>query len=248
MLKEERQRRILEGLYTAGQVRVEALSHEFQTSQDTIRRDLSELEEQGLVKRVYGGAIPQKQLPPAIDERQNVERDEKYLIAQKAVRLVRPDTLIAIDGGTTNALFASLLPRSIKLRVVTNSFSAAAKLRANPGVEVIFLGGRYSKSSQVTVGESVLEQLRSYRFDQCFLGAYGVDAEAGVSVSYPYEDEAFLKQYLVDHSAEVHVLCSRSKLGRASNYRICPLSAVDSVICGFPISPEQQARYQGRLV
>ena len=175
---------------------------------------LLHLEEQGILKRVYGGAIPWKRPAPGIDARKNVDKDEKYLVASKAVELVHPGELIAIDGGTTNTLFVSLLPVSIRLRVVTNSFPVVEELRKRPNADVTFLGGHYNKGSQTTVGELVLSQLKDYHFDQCFMGAYAVDAKRGVSVPYPYEDEAPVKKYLAENCRELNVLCDNSKLDK----------------------------------
>ena len=247
MLKEKRQQLILNLLYQHGQVQVDALAAEFSASRDTIRRDLSELEAQGILKRVYGGAVPQKQLAAGIDLRKGVQRDEKYQVACKAVGLLKPDSMIVIDGGTTNALFASLIPLSMPIRVVTNSFPVAQALWNHPEAQVTFLGGRCNKGSKTTVGETVYAQLKNYRFDQCFLGAYGVDARNGVSVVYPYEDEVGVKQFFVEHSREVNVMASCSKLDVTANSLICPLSRVERILCERPVSKQQQARYQNKI-
>ncbi len=247
VLKEERQQQILDRLYAAGNIHVNDLAAAFHASKDTIRRDLTELEEQGILRRVYGGAVPAKRPVLAFDGRKTIEKDEKYLTARKAVRLVRPESLIAVDGGTTNILFASLLPLSIRLRVVTNSFPVAEELRKRPNVDVFFLGGHYSKGARTTVGETVLSQLKDYYFDQCFLGAYGVDWQQGVSIPYPYENEAAVKKLLVQTSAEVNIMCSNSKLNKVSNYIVCPVEAVDRIICGYPVVEQIRTKYQDKI-
>ncbi len=247
MLKEERHQHILDVLYASGKVSVEELAHNFGLSRDTIRRDLSELEEQGILRRVYGGAIAQKRLPLALDARKNLERDEKYMVAKKATSLVRPHSLIAVDGGTTNTLFASLMPISITLRVVTNSFPVAEELRKRPNIDVTFLGGHYNKESQTTVGETVYQQLKEFRFDQCFLGAYAVDAQGGISVPYPYEDETSVKRLLVENSSEINVMCSCSKLNKISNYIVCSIDAADRIICEHPVTKQMQTKYKNKI-
>ncbi len=248
MLKEERHQQILNILYASGKVNVEELTRVFGCSHDTIRRDLSELEEQGILKRVYGGAVPWKRPAPGIDARKNVEKDEKYLVARKAVELVHPGELIAIDGGTTNTLFVSLLPVSIRLRVVTNSFPVAEELRKRPNADVTFLGGHYNKGSQTTVGELVLSQLKDYHFDQCFLGAYAVDDKRGVSVPYPYEDEAPVKKYLAENCRELNVLCDNSKLDKEANYIVCPLERITHLVCSRRVSEEMKKRYLNKII
>lgn len=247
MLKEERQQQTLNILYGAGRVKVDELAEAFHTSRDTIRRDLTELEEQGIVMRVYGGAIPKKRPALAIDARKSLEKDAKYMVARKAVGLVHPDSIIAVDGGTTNTLFASLMPLSITLRVVTNSFPVAEELRKRPNVDVIFLGGRYNKGSQTTVGETVYQQLKDFHFDQCFLGVYAVDAKNGISVPYPYDDEAAVKKFLIEKSTEVNVMCTSSKLNKVANYIICPVEAVDRIICEYPVTKQIQTKYKNKI-
>jgi DeoR/GlpR family transcriptional regulator of sugar metabolism len=248
MLKEERQQKILDILYKEGQVNVSSLANQFETSKDTIRRDLTDLEEQGVLKRAYGGAIPKKRIPFGIDARKKVETDEKYEIAKKAKQLIKPESLVAIDGGSTNILLASMLPLSIKLRVVTNSFPVADELRKRPNIDVFFLGGTYNKESQTTVGDAVYQQLKGFRFDQCFLGAYAIDSSIGITVPAPYEDEANVKRFLIENSAEVNIMGALSKLDKVSNYVICDIGSVDRIICEGPVSKHVQEKYQYKII
>ncbi len=247
MLKEVRQQSILEELYKEGKVNVENLSVHFEISKDTIRRDLSELEEQGILKRVYGGAIPYKWIPQASDARKTIEKNEKYLVAKKAIALMKPDTLIAIDGGTTNTLLASMIPTSMKLRVVTNSFPVVEELRKRPRIEVFFLGGLHNKESQTTVGDTVLQQLKGYHFDQCFIGAYAVDCKVGVTVPYPYDDEANIKKLIISNSSQVNIMASISKLEKTSNYVICRIEELDRILCEHPVTKAMQQKYQNKI-
>ena len=174
----------MDELYKNGKVVVNDLCIQFKKSKDTIRRDLSELESQGVLKRVFGGAIPYKLPAPNIDTRRHIKRNEKYIIAKKALGLIKRDSLIGIDGGSTNLMLASLLPLSISLRVVTNSFPVADELRKRPNVDVIFIGGKYDKGSQTTVGDVAVMQLQNYHFDQCFVGAYAMDSKNGGQHSF----------------------------------------------------------------
>ncbi|HSK68360.1 MAG TPA: DeoR/GlpR family DNA-binding transcription regulator [Candidatus Limnocylindria bacterium] len=248
MLKEERQRKILEDLYRQGKVIVNQVSDRYGISRDTVRRDLTELEDQGVLRRVFGGAVPSRMPAAAIDIRLNVQKSEKRTVALKAAALLRPDSLVAIDGGSTNLLLAEAFPAGLGLRVVTNSFLVATALRARPQVEVIFLGGQYDKGSQTTVGETAIRQLASYRFDQFFLGVHAIDARFGVSVPYPYDKEADLKMEMIARSDEVIAMCSLSKLDRHTNYVICPLEQVTTIICEGPVPEETARRYGHRFL
>jgi len=248
MLKEERQRLILNELYASGKVVVDDLSETFHASKDTIRRDLDDLESQGILKRVYGGAIPDRIQTPGVDQRMYVNKDEKYIIAQKAISLLKPHSLIAIDGGSTNAIFASLIPLSASLQVVTNNFPVAEELKKRPQIEVIFLGGRYNRKSDSAVGEAALEQLSAFHFDQCFLGLYGADPRIGVSVPAPYEDEVPLKKEIVRRSQEVYFMCLSSKLGKSTNYVVCDTGAITAILTEKSVPSSLRREYQCRFL
>ena len=248
MLKEERQQGILNELYKGGSAPVNDLCGLYGVSKATIRRDLEELEEQGFLRRVYGGAVPARTPAAAVDVRQGKQRNEKYLVARKALEMIKTESLIAIDGGSTNVMLASLLPLNLNLRVVTNSFPVAAELRKRPRVEVVFLGGQYDKGSQTTVGEVTLRQAADFRFDQLFLGVFGVDPEFGVTAPYPYDKEVEVKRELIMRSAQVIAMATVAKLGQHSNYAVCPLDAVSRIICENPVSAALNRRYGGKIV
>ncbi len=248
MLKEERQQLILNELYKQGRVLVNDLSAKYYISKDTARRDLSDLESQGVLKRVFGGAIPTKLPVAAVETRMHINRSEKQVVAQKAAKLIKQDSLIAIDGGSTNLLLAESLPMGIRLRVVTNSFPVAAELRGRPHIDVIFLGGRYDKGSQTSVGETAVKQLMDYHFDQCFLGVHALDADIGASVPFPFEKEADIKKAIITRSNEVIAMCAVDKLDKHANYIICHLEQIDKIICDRTVNETQMRRYQYKII
>ncbi len=248
MLKEERQQYVLNELYKNGKVVVNDLSVQFKISRDTIRRDLSELETQGVLKRVFGGAIPYKLPVPDIDVRNHVQKSEKYIIAKKALGFIKKDSMIAIDGGSTNLILASLLPLSISLRVVTNSFPVANELRKRPKVEVIFIGGRCDKGSQTTIGDMAIMQLQNFHFDQCYIGVYAMDSKNGASIPSPYEAEAGVKQRLIGCSEEVIVMCTVDKLEKKANYRICSVDEISKIVCENPVNEKLNGKYKNKII
>lgn len=249
MLKEDRQRQILSLLYSEGQVSVTSLAEHFNISCDTIRRDLLVLEKQQILKRVYGGAIPFKVPQPPIGQRRSVEKNEKYEIAKKALSLVRPDSLIAIDGGTTNVMLASMFPQSISLCVVTNSFPVVTELCRCPRIKLIFVGGRCTQDAETTIGASTLQQISAYHFDQCFLGTYCLNSTQGAFLPLPGEEESFVKRSFADHSDEVNIMCSSSKLDRAGQFCFCMLTQIDRIISELPtIDAALQQRYQCKII
>ncbi len=248
MLKEERQQYILNELYKNGKVVVKDLCIQFKTSRDTIRRDLTELENQGVLKRVFGGAVPYKLPVPNIDARSQVQRNEKYTIAKKALAFIKKDSMIAIDGGSTNLMLVSLLPLAVSLRVVTNSFPVANELRKRPNVDVIFIGGRCDKGSQTTVGDIALMQLQNYHFDQCYIGVFAMDSKNGITIPSPYEAEAGVKQKFIECSEEVIAMCATDKLEKTANYRICSLDAISKIICESTVDEKLNRKYGNKII
>ena len=249
MLKEDRQKQIMNLMYSEGQVSVTSLAEHFNISCDTIRRDLLDLEKQQILKRVYGGAIPFKVPQPPIYQRRSFEKNEKYEIAKKALSLIRPDSFIAIDGGTTNVMFASMLPQSISLCVATNSFPVATELRRRPRIKLIFIGGHCTQDAETTIGTSTLHQIDAYHFDQCFLGTYVINDNQGAFLPLSEEDESFVKRSFADHSDEVNIMCSSSKFDRSAPFCFCPLTQIDRIICELPcVDAELQQRYQRKII
>ncbi|MDF9824918.1 DeoR/GlpR family transcriptional regulator of sugar metabolism [Breznakia sp. PF5-3] len=229
MLKEERQQAILNVLRMKGKVIVNDLASEYHISKDTVRRDLQEMENQGLLKRVFGGALPHH-LPVAnYIEREQEESIAKYQVAKKAISLIQENQLIAIDGSSTNKMIAKLLPMNMKLEVLTNSFPIANELANHVNIKVIVLGGDYLHESMTNVGYNATQQLSMFHPDICFLGAHAIDADFGISV--PFEVEISIKQQFIATANQVVVLTTPNRIQKRSKYKVADLSDIDILIC-----------------
>ena len=247
MLKEERQQKILEILYRDGQVNVESLSKHFSISKDTIRRDLTDLENQKLIKRSYGGALPHKEIP--YTNKQTLDtQDKMYKTAKKALEYIVPDSLIMIDGGQTNTILASLIPRSMKLTVVTNSFTVQEQLCKHPHIRIIFLGGECLKTVHITSGEGTFHQLSHFHFDACFIGVNAVDAKKGMSIVAPFEKSVSLKKYIIENSDEINIMSDHTKFDQVTNYILCSLDDITRIITDKPIDNTVNERYLHKVV
>ena len=123
MLKEERQALILNKLHSSGKVVVSRLAVELGVSEDTIRRDLLDLDQKGQVKRVFGGAIPMERPVINFFDRETTDIELKQRLVSKALGFLEQDQLVAIDGSSTNLQFAKNIPNGLKLTVLTNSYS-----------------------------------------------------------------------------------------------------------------------------
>lgn len=162
MLKEERQTWILNKLHTSGKVVVSHLAGELKVSEDTIRRDLLDLDQKGQLKRVFGGAIPLEKPVINFFDRETADVALKQQLAMRALEFLEPDQLVAIDGSSTNLQFAKNIPDNLKLTVLTNSYSIAHVCSLKEQIRVIILGGDLLKDSMTTVGEVAAAQAAAY--------------------------------------------------------------------------------------
>lgn len=228
MLKEERQQIILNELHEFGKVMVNDLSDKFNISKDTVRRDLNELEEKCMVRRVFGGALPYNLPVPDYSQRERVNRSKKYEMAKEGLKYINEGQFIVLDGGSTNKMLASIIPINYKLTILTNSFPIANELRNHVNVKVILVGGDYLHESLTTVGEIAVEQVSRYNPDVCFLGVYAVDKKYGITA--PYLEEVSIKRTFVEISDITITLSTQEKIKRKSKYKICNYDEISMII------------------
>lgn len=204
------------------------LAARFGVSEDSIRRDLRVLADSGLVRRVHGGALPRS--PAAIPYGERVEQQPlaKQRIAARTAGRLASLRAVCLDGGTTVLEVARLLPAEFHGTVVTVSLPVATELAARSGVEVVQLGGRVSGFSHTVIGPDVVDALRRYRFDVCVLGVCSLDPQVGLTV--PDRAEAFVKAAMVERSASVVAVASRTKLGTAEPFLVAPAAAVGTLV------------------
>jgi len=227
MLPSQRKKLLMELLRRDGQLVASAVSAEYGVSEDTIRRDLGDLAQRGLLQRVHGGALPASPASADFVVRRDIEPGAKNTIAKAAARMVRTGQIVLIDGGTTAVQLARALPRDLKATVVTHSPSVAVEL-IDHAAEVIILGGRLFKHSMVSVGAATLEALAAIRADVFFMGVTGIHPSAGLTTGD--HEEAQIKRAMIRQAAETVVLASTEKLNTASAYKIADLAAATAVV------------------
>lgn len=228
MLKEERQQKILEILNKEHKVIASELSKMLSVSEDTIRRDLNELGNQGLLKRVHSGAL--RIGPPVVDfsVRQTIANEAKITLAEKAFPFIKEDMVLLIDGGTTNLHLVNLLPLNFKATVITNSPPIAMALSNHSQVEVIMIGGTLFKQSLVNLGIDTVDALNTIRADLYIMGIYKIDPQIGISV--PSLSEALVKRKMASISTEILGMVTSDKLDTISNHIICPTNQLTYLI------------------
>lgn len=238
MLAAERRAHLLDTLAREGKVVAKSIAAELGISEDSVRRDLRELAAEGLVQRVYGGALP---VSPAVVDyaaRRRVNPDSKQRVARAALRLIGPGMTVLLDGGTTALAVAELLPRDLHCTVVTHSPTVAAALVDHPTAQVVVIGGVLFKHSAVTGGASAVEAAQRISADLFLLGVTGVHPDAGLTTGDP--DEAAMKRALAARSAETWVLGSAEKIGAASPFQVLPWSDVAGVLTDAGPSPTME--------
>lgn len=248
MLAAERRQYILDRLHRDGKVVSVELSADLELSEDTIRRDLRELAAAGMLQRVHGGALPASPATRSFSDRQQQSTSAKHAIARAAAGLVQDGQVILLDGGTTALLVAQNLPRDLRATILTNSPPVAAALAEYPAIEVIVIGGRLFKSSQVAIGAAAIETIKQTRADLCMLGVCSVHPEAGISV--PDCEEAYVKRAMIESSAEVAALVSAEKLGTAASFVVAPITALTHLVteAGLPEQVIEPYRRQGLTI
>ena len=243
---EERQHAIAALVTDRGRVSVTDVAERFGVTTETVRRDLAVLERAGMLHRVHGGAVPTGALSlvePGLGERHGTRTEQKRKIAAAALDLLPAgDGSVILDGGSTTAALADLLPAERRLLVATNSVPIAARLSAAPGVTLHVLGGRVRGITQTAVGESTVRALEDLRVDVAFLGTNGITPGHGFST--PDESEAATKRAMARAAQRTVVLADSSKLGREHLVRFAALDEVDALVTDAEADPESVAELE----
>jgi DeoR/GlpR family transcriptional regulator of sugar metabolism len=242
---QQRRRAIIERLNSSGEVSVEALAEQFATSEVTIRKDLATLESNGLLLRRYGGAVP---VPQELIQDPSAEKvsQRKQSIAKAAAQLIRDYNRIILDSGssTTSALLPELTYKQ-GLVVMTNSLSIANALRELENEPTILMtGGTWDPKSEGFQGQLAEQILRSYNFDQFFIGADGLDLSRGTTT---FNELYNLSRVMADVAREVIVMAESEKIGRKIHNLELPWNKITILVTDANINQQdkQQIEQQG---
>ncbi len=228
MTADERRRQLSDYLAQRGYADLSLLVKELGVSESTIRRDLSQLEEEGVVRRTHGGAVFVSDRVNALNYavREQSAVAEKQAIGRAAAELVEDGETVLLDGGTTTYHVArALVGRS--LQVVTNSLPIANLLSSSPNVELIFVGGYIYPRPGVALGPITRQALASLQFSKVFMGAAGI-TEEGLYNANVLMVEA--QHQMINSADEVIVVADRSKFGRRSLAKLGTWEHVDRLV------------------
>jgi len=227
MLKKERQAYILRQVSLHNSVLSADLSTSINVSEDTIRRDLNELAESGKVIKVHGGALS-KSFNSFYLRSDVYGVDSKKLIAEKAATLIKDGMFVLTGGGTTIIEMARLLPENLKATFLTGSIPAAYEYSQHPNIDVIFIGDKIAKKSQIAVGGEAITRIKHIKADLCFLGINALDTEHGITDND--WDVVQVKKAMIEASAQTVVMTISEKLHSHQRIRIGGIDEIDILI------------------
>lgn len=228
MLKAERHKYIMTKLIEEQKVVTTDLALALDLSEDTIRRDLNELDSKKLLEKVYGGAIQVTGKTVDIFNIDINEEDEKKQIVTKALSLLHDGQVIIMSGGSTNLVFAKLLPSDLKVTIYTYSLPIAMQLSQHPNIDLIFIGGKMQKNAMVTIGMDVIQVLSKIKADICFIGASSINLKQGLTeIGY---EVSIVKKAMIESSDRVVSMFSANKLNTKMPHVVCELSQLDTIV------------------
>ena len=248
MTADDRRLAILNLIKTNGSVRVAELSVLFSTSEVTIRSDLADMENKGLLTRVHGGAISSYKpyYNMSFNQRMSTNQDEKEIIAKKIADMIEDNDTIMLNSGSTTLLVFRALPQDMNLNIITNSISIALEGAENPNYNIVLLGGHINLKYQFTFGDDAIRQLKSYHANKLILSVDGIDPEYGFSTYY--DKEAEIDRVMIENSSMSIVAADHTKFNHCAFTKISDLSAADYLVTDTSVPEKLKAKISKNFI
>lgn len=229
--KEEIQKLMLE----KKEASVSELSEHFSVSEETIRRDLRALEEEGFVVRSHGGAMLANRMKAKVDNKTlaNIFVESKRIIAAQCARFIRDGDCIYLDSSTTASAICEEIEQR-EITILTNALRVINRLSESKTVKLICVGGNFQKNRQSFVGLAAHEILSRYYVDTAFISCRSLSLDNGITDSD--EDSASAKAIISSHASRVCLIADYSKFDKTSFVRVCDFSAITDVVTDKPVS------------
>ncbi|MBN1298416.1 MAG: DeoR/GlpR transcriptional regulator [Actinobacteria bacterium] len=230
MLAVERKLKIAEVVEKNGGIKTSDLSSMFNVSEMTILRDLAILEDEGYLKRVYGGAVKLKRSSVELSTgiRKHLNPEKKDIIAEKAIKFIGSDTSIFLDSSTTAQALAKKINEGLNLTVITNSIDILNILKDNSSIKKISCGGELHQITGSFLGPFAENFLRDIFAEKAFVSAAGFSLKAGITVENPLQ--ASLKKIMLENSLKKVVLVDSTKFDNIKLSKVCDINCADIVI------------------
>ncbi|MBB5182382.1 DeoR/GlpR family DNA-binding transcription regulator [Catenisphaera adipataccumulans] len=241
-----RQDEIYQQLLTQGEVRVNELAAHFSVSMETIRKDLSRMEQEGLLVKTHGGAMTAELKEASVDRKQMEHAEWKKAIARAALPLIQDHTVIFLGPGSTTLALAKLLPLKKDLIIATNSLPIA-QLVTDMRHELIFTGGKILKRGKAATGAFTNTYIDSIHIDTAFMGCDGFRNRAGPT-TFAYE-EMEVKQHVLRQASKKVLLCDASKFQKVGIYTFASFAMFDVLITNvITLAQKQRIKDVPRII
>lgn len=243
MLKEQRHQGILKLVQENTIIKVAELTELLDVSDMTIRRDLMELEQKGLLKRIHGGARANSDTKELLElshtEKQKINIEKKIEVAQKIVKCIDDNDVIFLGPGTTIELVPELLSQK-NLKVITNSLPVFNQLYEKKDYEIILIGGNYRKRTGAFVGGVANSSIKTLKTAKAFIGVNGIYDNI---VTNSNEDEGLTQKLILDNSIEKYIIADSSKFNVLDFYHFYDLNNITGLITDSHISEDDIEKY-----
>ena len=232
MFVKERLDIIMSLLSENGKIEVNSLSRQFNVSKDLIRKDLQKLEDQGLLERTYGGAVPKRTIAKNLSvwSRLSSNTEEKKRIAKKAVTLINPNETIFLDITSINYFLADeILKKDISITVITNMIDVMLLLYHSDKIKLIGIGGTLNKELDGFVGSVSIDQIKKYKSDKAFIGVVGIDTISGSLTTFDSED-GLTKEAIINSAKSRYLITEKQKTFQDGNFIYSNIDEFDGLI------------------
>jgi DeoR family glycerol-3-phosphate regulon repressor len=235
-----RQAEIVEIARADGRVVVESLADRFQVTLQTIRRDLADLADAGLLDRVHGGAVLRTGVTNfGYEERRRMNDAAKMAIGRACAQAIPNNSSLILNLGTTTEAVARELLRHSNITVVTNNINVANILLANESCEILIAGGALRRSDGGLVGDLTSEFMGQFKVDYGIIGTSALDRDGDLlDFDLP---EVRVSRTIIRQSRKVFVVTDSSKLERSAPIKLCSLAEIDIMFTNMPL-PDDLAK------
>ncbi len=232
MLSAERRNLILKEIQENKKVFVNELSRRFSVSEETIRRDLEKLDQDGFVKKGYGGAVLNEDYGTDLpfNMRYKINPEGKTRIASLVVKEIDNGDHIFMDASSTSVFISRAIKKKEydKLTIITNSIENAVVMGVEPGIDILMTGGALRYESMSLMGGRAVDAISQYHTNKAVISCNGIDLERGITDGN--DEVVSVKQAVIDASDRVILAVDSEKFGRISFAQICPLSRIDTLV------------------
>lgn len=216
---------------------VSDLAKQFNITEETIRKDLKQLEDEGILKRIYGGAVLVESVQTDVDVniRQEIMVKDKEIIADECIQFVNNHDSVFLDGSTTSYYIAKKI-KNKSITVITNSLKIVTELSNSSTVKLVLIGGFFDSVSQTFLGKTATHDMKQYFVDKAFISCRSLHLNHGITDSN--EQQAEIRKLAIEHAHNIFLVADHTKFNKTSFSLISELSAINTLITNRPLKED----------